>query len=68
MGIYDGKIISIIGQDIWNQILSDVTGDILNSQHMCDIARLLGPSVGGNHSRRTVNGKKLCDAAEMREI
>ena len=68
MGIHDGKVISIIGQDIWTQILSDVTNGTLNSQHMCDISRLLSPSVGGSHSRRVENGKKLCDAAEMREI
>ena len=68
MGIYDRKVISIIGRYIWDHILNDVTFGILNSQHMCDIASLFSPNVGGNHSRRVKDQKKPCDAVEMREI
>ena len=68
MGINDREVISIIGRDIWDHILNNVTSGILNSQQMCDIARLLSPKVGGNHSRRVKDERKPCDAAEMREI
>ena len=68
MGIYDREVISIIGRDIWDHILNDATSGILNSQHMCDICRLLNPKVGGNHSRRIKDEKRSCDAVEMREV
>ena len=58
MGINDRKVISIIGRDIWDHILNDVTSGIVNSQQMCDIARLLSPKVGGNHSRRIKDEKR----------
>ena len=41
MGIYDRKVIAIIGRDIWDHILNNVICGILNTQHMCDIASLV---------------------------
>ena len=67
MGIYDAKVISKVGIDIWNYILEDVRIGTLNKQMMSDIARLLHPKVGGSHKRRKEEGGKS-DAAEMREI
>ena len=58
MGVYDRKVISVIGRDIWDHILNGATSGTLNSQHMCDIARLLSPKVGGNHSRRIKDEKR----------
>ena len=63
MGINDGKVISIVGKDIWNHILDAVRDGTVNPQNMSDIARLLNSKVGGSHLRR-----KECDEAEMREI
>ena len=50
MGIYNRKVIAIIGRDIWDHILNNVTCGILNTQHMCDIAILVPQSTWGKLS------------------
>ena len=50
MGIYDRKVIVIIGRDIWDHILNNVTCGILNTQHMCDIASLVPQPTWGKLS------------------
>ena len=50
MGIYDRKVIAIIGRDIWDHILNNVTCGILNTQHMCDIASLVPQPTWGKLS------------------
>ena len=67
MGVYDRKVISVIGRDIWNHIRDHVDSGTLNSQQMCDIARLLSPKVGGNHSRRVKDERKSSVTTMMRK-
>ena len=67
MGINDGRVVSIIGKDIWKHIRDEVNNGTVNPQQMSDIAGLLNAKVRGSHLRRKEKGG-MCDEAEMREI
>ena len=67
MGIHDAKVEETIGREPIKLILDEVRQTVINERKMTDIARALGRTVGGNHTRRVRRGEDA-DDAEMREI
>ena len=57
-----------LGSEAWNILIEETQKGSITSQHMKDISRAFGSTVGGNHARRTNDQKVNCDDHELREI
>lgn len=69
MGLNDEKVRAILGQQAWDILWNSVTNGPLVSLKMKEMARMLHPSVGGSHQRRTgPQGRRNSDWHEMREV
>ena len=68
MGKNDECVKERLGNDVWNILIEETQKGSITSQHMKDISRAFGSTVGGNHARRTNDQKVNCDDHELREI
>ena len=67
MGKYDKEVKKKLRDNQWQLIMDSVDRDVINAQHMVDIAQQMGPKVSGNHGKRVREGV-TSDRYEMRQI
>ena len=60
MGKNDKYVKENLGDEAWKILIEETQSESITSQHMKDISRAFGSTVGGNHARRTNDQKVNC--------